>query len=129
MGRSLTRGKTYTLVVDAEWRDGNGLPLKQAFRRTFRVGAAVERPLDPNAWVIAAPAAGSTNSLRVTFRGPLDHGLLRRALGVIAPGGASLPGDVYVDHGELMWPATASAARSKWISSTELIAVPNPRRH
>ena len=29
MGRSLTEGKSYTLVVDAEWRDGNGLPLKQ----------------------------------------------------------------------------------------------------
>ena len=28
MGRSLTEGKSYTLVVDAEWRDGNGLPLK-----------------------------------------------------------------------------------------------------
>ena len=33
MGRSLTKGKSYTLVVDAAWRDGNGLPLKQAFRR------------------------------------------------------------------------------------------------
>ena len=110
MGRSLTRGKTYTLVVDAEWRDGNGLPLKQPFRRTFRVGAAVERPLDPNAWVIAAPAAGSTNSLRVTFREPLDHGLLLRALGVIAPDGKSLPGDVYVDQGELMWAFTPKGA-------------------
>ena len=37
MGRSLTAGKSYTLVIDAEWRDGNGLPLKQPFRRTFRV--------------------------------------------------------------------------------------------
>ena len=26
MGRSLTEGKSYTLVVDKEWRDGNGLP-------------------------------------------------------------------------------------------------------
>ena len=33
MGRSLTAGKSYTLVVDPDWRDGNGLPLKQAFRR------------------------------------------------------------------------------------------------
>ncbi len=29
MGRSLTEGKSYTLVVDKEWRDGNGLPLKE----------------------------------------------------------------------------------------------------
>ena len=33
MGRSLTEGKSYTLVVDAEWRDGNGLPLKEIVSR------------------------------------------------------------------------------------------------
>ena len=153
MGRSLTEGKSYTLVIDAEWRDGNGLPLKQPFRRTFRVGAPDEKPLDPKAWTIATPAAGSTNSLRVTFPEPLDHGLLLRALGVLAPDGKSLPGDVdrragRVDvdvHAESSlagraiiswsrlrcwktWPATASAARSKWISSIDRIAAPSRRR-
>ena len=44
MGRSLDgRASRYTLVVDAEWRDGNGLPLKQAFRREFKVGPPDER--------------------------------------------------------------------------------------
>ena len=110
MGRSLTQGKSYTLVVDAEWRDGNGLPLKQPFRRTLRVGPAAERPLDPKAWTIATPAAGATNSLRVTFPEPLDHGLLLRALGVLAPDGAPMPGDVFVGEGELMWMFTPKAA-------------------
>ena len=32
MGRSLTEGKSYTLVVDTEWRDGNGLPLKEIYQ-------------------------------------------------------------------------------------------------
>jgi len=30
MGRSLTEGKPVTLEVDAEWRDGNGLPLTES---------------------------------------------------------------------------------------------------
>ena len=110
MGRSLTAGKSYTLVIDAEWRDGNGLPLKQPFRRTFRVGAPDERPLDPKSWTIATPAAGSTNSLRVTFPEPLDHGLLLRALGVIGPDGKSMPGDVTVALSELMWTFTPKGA-------------------
>jgi len=38
MGRSLTAGRSYTLLVSHDWRDGNGLPLAQDFRRTFRVG-------------------------------------------------------------------------------------------
>jgi hypothetical protein len=110
MGRSLTQGKSYTLVVDAEWRDGHGLPLKQPFKRTFRVGAPDEHPLVPKDWTITPPAAGSTNSLRVTFREPLDHGLLLRALGVLAPDGSPLPGDVIVGEGELMWLFTPKAA-------------------
>ena len=57
MGRSLTAGKSYTLVIDAEWRDGNGLPLKETYRRKFRVGPPDEQPLDPKAWRIDAPAA------------------------------------------------------------------------
>ena len=103
MGRSLTAGKSYTLVVDAEWRDGNGLPLKEAFRRTFRVGPADERPLDQKAWEVRPPQAGSGNPLMVTFREPLDHGLLLRALGVTAPDGSALAGDVVAGKDEMSW--------------------------
>ena len=106
MGRSLTEGKSYTLVVDAAWRDGNGLPLKQAYRRTFKVGPADERPLDPKTWKIATPAAGSSTALTIAFPEPLDHGLLLRALGVLAPGGKPLDGQVVVGADELTWSFT-----------------------
>jgi hypothetical protein len=110
MGRSLTTGKSYTLVVDREWRDGNGLPLKDTFRRAFKVGPPDEKPLDPKAWVITPPAAGATNALRVVFPEPLDHGLLLRALGVLAPNGRPLPGNVHVAEGERVWQFTPEEA-------------------
>ena len=106
MGRSLTEGKTYTLVVDAAWRDGNGLPLKQPFKRTFKAGPADERPLDPKTWKIGAPAAGTSTALTIAFPEPLDHGLLLRALGVLAPGGKPLEGSVVVGANELTWSFT-----------------------
>ena len=106
MGRSLTAGKSYTLVVDAEWRDGEGLPLTQPYRRTFKVGPPDERPLDPKSWTIDAPAAGTTAPLTVAFPEPLDHGLLLRALGVLAPGGKPLEGVVVVGGSELTWTFT-----------------------
>ncbi len=106
MGRSLTSGKSYTLVIDAAWRDGNGLPLKQAYRRPFTVGPADERPLDPKTWRIDAPAAGSSTPLTIAFPEPLDHGLLLRALGVVAPGGKPLEGQVVVGVHELTWAFT-----------------------
>ena len=110
MGRSLTEGKSYTLVIDPGWRDGNGLPLKQPFRRTFKVGPPDEKPLDPKAWTITPPAAGATNSLRIVFPEPLDHGLLLRMLGVLAPDGKPLPGDVHVGAGEATWQFTPREA-------------------
>ena len=110
MGRSLTEGKSYTLVIDPDWRDGNGLPLKQPFRRTFKVGPPDEKPLNPKTWTITPPAAGATNSLRIVFPEPLDHGLLLRMLGVLAPDGKPLPGDVHVGAGEATWQFTPREA-------------------
>jgi len=103
MGRSLTAGKSYTLVIDAEWRDGHGLPLKQVYRRTFKAGPPDEKPLDPGTWTIAAPAAGTDAPLTIAFPEPLDHGLLLRALGVLSPAGKPLEGEVTVGAGELTW--------------------------
>jgi hypothetical protein len=56
MGRALQVGKTYTLLVRAEWQDGNGLPLKEPYRRTFRVGPPDTHPLDTAQWRITSPA-------------------------------------------------------------------------
>ncbi len=106
MGRSLTSGKSYTLVIDAAWRDGNGLPLKQAYHRRFTVGPADERPLDPKTWRIDAPEAGSSTPLTIAFPEPLDRGLLLRALGVVAPNRKPLEGQVVVGVHELTWAFT-----------------------
>jgi hypothetical protein len=111
MGRSLEPGKRYTLVISREWRDGNGLPLKEEFRREFRVGPADERPLAVNAWRVAPPAAGTRDALSVAFDEPLDHGLLLRALGVTGGDGKFLDGEVRIDGGESRWSFTP---RAEW---------------
>jgi hypothetical protein len=103
LGRSLTEGKSYTIVVDREWRDGNGLPLKETYRRTFKVGPPDERPLDHKAWQIVTPPVGTRGPVTVAFPEPLDHGLLLRALGVQGPDGQAISGEVTVGKGELTW--------------------------
>jgi hypothetical protein len=102
MGRSLEPGKRYTLVVDGEWRDANGVPLKDAFRREFEVGPADERPLDVKAWRIEPPQAGARAPLRVTFPEALDHGLLLRALGVERDG-KLIGGEIQIEESETRW--------------------------
>jgi hypothetical protein len=109
MGRSLEPGQRYTLRVSREWRDGDGLSLKQDFTRAFRVGPPDERPLDHAVWKIAAPRTGTREALAVEFGEPLDHGLLLRALGVTGADGKFLDGDVKVEAGESRWSFTPRA--------------------
>jgi hypothetical protein len=102
MGRALEAGKRYTLVVRREWRDGRGLPLKEEFRRDFRAGPAIEQPLATASWKVTNPRAATREPLVVTFPAPLDHGLLRRALGV-ERGGQALEGEIAIDAQETVW--------------------------
>ena len=44
--------------------------------------------------------------MTIAFPEPLDHGLLLRALGVIAPGGKPLEGAVVIGDDELTWSFT-----------------------
>ena len=104
-GRALIRGGHYTLVVKTTWRDANGLPLKEEFRKTFTAGPAAMEPLDTANWRIEPPATGSRAPLSVHFPEPLDHGLLTRALGV-RHAGQSIDGDGRVEAGEAEWTFT-----------------------
>jgi hypothetical protein len=104
-GRALVRGGRYTLVVKTTWRDANGLPLKEEFRKTFTAGPADMEPLDTARWHIQSPETGSRAPLSVRFPEAMDHGLLNRALGV-RRSGESIEGDVRVDEGETRWTFT-----------------------
>lgn len=106
MGRSLTEGKSYTLVVDSAWRDGNGLPLTSTYKRTFKVGPPDERPLDPKDWKIFPPVANAISPLRIVFPEPLDHGLLLRALGVLGLNRRPMEGEVKIGANETEWSFT-----------------------
>jgi hypothetical protein len=86
LGKAIASGRSYTLEIDAAWRDAQGQPLAEPFRRRFRVGAAVEAAIDPSAWRVTAPAAFTTHPLRVAFPRPLDYALLKRALVVVSLG-------------------------------------------
>jgi hypothetical protein len=121
MGRALNAGRSVTLVISREWRDQDGLPLKEEFRRALRVGPAATKPLDTASWRIQPPpGAGRRDAVVVIFPGPLDHGLLMRALGVTREG-VAVEGDVVVDQAETRWTFTP---RQPWRTGTyDLLAL------
>ena len=102
MGRAFTPGQTVTLVVKADWRDAQGQPLASGYRRTFTVTPANTRPLDPNAWRVQTPHAGTREAVVVTFPTPLDHSLLQRALG-IRRRGTAIAGTIEIGPEERSW--------------------------
>jgi len=106
LGRSLQAGETYTLVVDPAWPDAAGNPLQAPFEKRFSVGPADTSPLDHTTWRLRVPAGGSTQRLVVSFPEPLDHALMRRAIGVETDAGESVPGEVETGNWETRWMMT-----------------------
>lgn len=108
MGRPLAAGQTYALEIDPGWRDAEGQPLVEPFRREFRVGSPQEHALDPGDWRLEVPDGGTRDPLAVDFPAALDYGLLHRALQVAADG-RPLAGEIRVEREETRWLFTPSA--------------------
>ena len=102
VGPALEEGKRYTLVIDRAWKDAEGQPLKEGFRKSFSVAGPDDAQPDPKGWKLTAPDAG-TSALRVTFPKAMDHALLERMVWVVDGRGRKVPGKVVVSEGETVW--------------------------
>ena len=103
LGRPLTTGQSYTLVVDATWPDADGVGLKHEFRKEITVGLADTTPIDPGTWRLRVPSAGTTQRLVVSFAEPLDYRLLVRSLGVENGSGQPVAGSTETTSWETRW--------------------------
>jgi hypothetical protein len=76
LGRALSPGKKYRLVVSNTWQDANLQPLSASFEKSFHVTSA--DTLIPNVadWIITPPALGTLAPLRVKLNKSFDHVLL-----------------------------------------------------
>jgi hypothetical protein len=108
LGPILEAGKSYTLVIDPQWNDADGNPLKEPYRKTFQAVVAQEKSPDPKTWRILPPSAGNRAPLRLRFPGPLDHALLERMLWVVDGHGRNVPGTVAATDHETCWQFTPS---------------------
>ena len=102
MGPPLVAGRRYTLLIDREWRDANGNPMVEPFRKAFRGGPAVRQPPDPKAWKVVTPAPDSRAPLVVSFDRPMNYTLLQRMLKV-SDTRAVMSGIVAVSKNETEW--------------------------
>jgi hypothetical protein len=119
MGPPIAEGKQYTLAIDREWRDANGVAMVESFRKTFRGGPAVRLPPDPKTWRLTPPAAGSRDPLAVDFGRPMNYTLLQRMLKVSGPRG-EVAGRIDVAREESEWRFTPA---SPWSAGAHRLIV------
>ena len=67
-GRPLRAGRRYALDIASAWADANGLPLKAAYRHVFRVGPAVDEPINVSDWTMAVPQPAREAPSSSSFR-------------------------------------------------------------
>ncbi|HEV3024317.1 MAG TPA: hypothetical protein VGX76_17700 [Pirellulales bacterium] len=103
LGAVLVAGRSYTLAVDAAWRDAAGQPLAHELRKSFDVGPSDDVSPDTATWSIDVPSGGTSEPLTVRFPEPLDQALLTRLLSVADARGEMLTGDALVDQEETRW--------------------------
>ncbi len=100
------RVRSVVVCMFAVWLGGCA-PSHNAGPASTAVEDGSDRSIDPKGWTITTPAA--TNAVRVAFPEPIDHGVLD-ALGVLAPVGSPLPGEVFVAEDSRMWQFTPKSA-------------------
>jgi hypothetical protein len=120
VGYPLRRGEPFRLVVGAGFADAAGHPLRSPAERWYAVGPDERRRVDPAAWALATPPAGTREPFGAAFGRPLDHGLLRRCLHVTGPDGQPVPGLAEPGPQERSWRLTP---RRPWVPGPHVLTV------
>jgi hypothetical protein len=103
LGTPLNAGGKYTFVIDHNWLDADGKPLKQDYRKSFTVGPADRKALDEDTWRVISPKSGTRDAVTVEFPESMDHALLQRQLGVLDSSGKFVEGSIEIDRDETRW--------------------------
>ena len=109
-GAPLAGGRTFRVVIDKDWRDGEGRPLVEGASKTLLVGEADRTSPDARQWDVEAPVAGTTRPLIVRFDEPLDRALVERWINVTDAAGNPVAGKATIGERESTWSFVPSRA-------------------
>jgi hypothetical protein len=102
-GAPLEGGRTFRVVIDKDWRDGEGRPLAEGASKTLQVADADRTSPDARQWDVESPVAGTTRPLTVRFDEPLDRALVERWINVIDAAGNRVDGRAAIGQRDATW--------------------------
>ncbi len=80
LGSPLQQGKHYTISIYNNWKDAQGLLLRQSFNRKFIAGSRDSISPQPEQWKLELPAANTNRELKINFGESLDYYLLQETI-------------------------------------------------
>jgi hypothetical protein len=113
IGPSLEAGKQFRLVINKNWKDASGSPLKNEIEKEFRVALPDRQSIAPNTWEIRIPKVGSLQALVIKFGEPLDYALAQRVIELLSADGHRLEGTNKLQANETELHFIANTAWSK----------------
>ena len=120
LGPPLRIGQEYTLLVGAGMLDAASQPLRQEFRKRFRIGEASRESVDIQRWKLEPPDVGSRGALTLLFPEPLDWAMLWRSIAVETADGLAVEGRITHGNDERCWCFNPA---SSWTAETYRVRV------
>ncbi len=103
LGRALSEGQRYTLVVRAAAEDTQGCTLGAETTQSFIVGPPDLDPPSPGDWVLTRPESGTRDPLTVDLGSPHDHLSMVYRVRVLDAAGNTVPGRIDLGTDERVW--------------------------
>ena len=123
MGRALTEGAQYTVIVLGSAKDAGGCPIGTDTSYAFTGGPPDLTPPMPETWRIDVPAVASRDHLTVDLGDAHDHLSLAYRLRVLDETGSVVSGKITLVNAESAW---RFVPRTSWTDQSYRIAI-DPR--
>ena len=108
LGVPLEQNNNYKIIINREWRDGQGILLKSDYHKNFTVGQRDDASPDPAEWTLDKPKAGSRQPLKIDLYESLDYILLKNAVRITNDQGNNINGIVEIANEETILVFTPS---------------------
>jgi hypothetical protein len=100
LGKPLSAGSNYTLVVSEGWKSKAAKATSEKFEKSFTTTGRDETSPAPERWEVVSPKANSLDPLIIGFGETLDYLVALNAIEVLNPTGQQMSGELTVGERE-----------------------------